>query len=162
MMGSELNIETEKYFNNLGKDIEDNYKIAKEARLQGLDPSDEVEVPLALTMAAKVVRLIATKYSQLDNENIINRILELEKKYGALDNTVSFIIAEEIAKEKYCKFETQLEAMDAGIRVGFAYTTLGVVSSPIEGFTEIKTGKTQLGETYLKAFFSGKYIETHT
>ena len=155
MMGSGLNIETEKYFNNLGKDIEDNYKIAKEARLQGLDPSDEVEVPLALTMAAKVVRLIATKYSQLDNENIINRILELEKKYGALDNTVSFIIAEEIAKEKYCKFETQLEAMDAGIRVGFAYTTLGVVSSPIEGFTEIKTGKTQLGETYLKAFFSG-------
>ena len=154
-MGSGLNIETEKYFNNLGKDIEDNYKIAKEARLQGLDPSDEVEVPLALTMAAKVVRLIATKYSQLDNENIINRILELEKKYGALDNTVSFIIAEEIAKEKYCKFETQLEAMDAGIRVGFAYTTLGVVSSPIEGFTEIKTGKTQLGETYLKAFFSG-------
>jgi len=98
-MGSGLNIETEKYFNNLGKDIEDNYKIAKEARLQGLDPSDEVEVPLALTMAAKVVRLIATKYSQLDNENIINRILELEKKYGALDNTVSFIIAEEIAKE---------------------------------------------------------------
>ena len=155
MMSSGLNIETEKYFDNLGKGIENNYEIAKKARLMGFDPVDEVEVPLALTMAAKVVRLIATKYSQLDNENIINRILELEKKYGALDNTVSFIIAEEIAKEKYCKFETQLEAMDAGIRVGFAYTTLGVVSSPIEGFTEIKTGKTQLGETYLKAFFSG-------
>ena len=45
--------------------------------------------------------------------------------------------------------------MDAGIRVGFGYTTLGVVSSPIEGYTELRTGKTQLGETYLKAFFSG-------
>ena len=154
-MDKGLNLETEKYFDSLSAGIENNYKIAKEARKQGLDPVDEVEVPLALTMAAKVVRLIATKYSQLDNEDIINRVLELEKKYGALDNTVSFVIAEEIAKEKYCKFETQLEAMDAGIRVGFAYTTLGVVSSPIEGFTEIQTGKTQLGETYLKAFFSG-------
>ena len=127
MMSSGLNIETEKYFDNLGKCIKNNYEIAKKARLMGFDPVDEVEVPLALTMAAKVVRLIATKYSQLDNENIINRILELEKKYGALDNTVSFIIAEEIAKEKYCKFETQLEAMDAGIRVGFAYSTLGLL-----------------------------------
>ncbi|MAG61780.1 hypothetical protein CMI43_03125 [Candidatus Pacearchaeota archaeon] len=158
-MDKGLNLETEKYFDSLSVGIENNYKIAKEARKQGLDPVDEVEVPLALTMAAKVVRLIATKYSQLDNEDIINRVLELEKKYGALDNTVSFVIAEEIAKEKYCKFETQLEAMDAGIRVGFAYTTLGVVSSPIEGFTEIQTGKTQLGETYLKAFFFRAYKE---
>ena len=45
--------------------------------------------------------------------------------------------------------------MDAGIRVGFAYTTLGVVSSPIEGYTGIKTEKTQKGETYIKAYFSG-------
>jgi len=147
--------ETEDYFDKLGVRIKENYEVAEKARAKGLDPSEKVEVPLALTMASKVMKLIATKYPQLDNENIINRILELEKKYGALDNSVSFTIAEEIAKEKYCKFETQLEAIDAAIRVGFAYNTLGVVSSPIEGFTEIRTGKTQTGGTYLKAFFSG-------
>ncbi|VVB78665.1 DNA polymerase II large subunit [uncultured archaeon] len=147
--------ETEKYFENLGKEIERNYVRAKEARARGYDPKDEVEAPLAMTMAAKVVRLIATKYPQLDKDEIIDRILELEKQYGALDNSVSFKIAEEIAKQKYCTFENQMEAMDAGIRVGFAYTTLGVVSSPLEGFTEIKPGKTQNGETYLKAYFSG-------
>jgi DNA polymerase II large subunit len=150
-----LTSETEKYLEELGKDIQKNYDVAKNARDKGLDPVDEVEVPLALTMAAKVVRLIATKYPQLDNEEIINRLLELEGEYGALEPQVTFKIAEEIAKEKYCKFETQLEAMDAGIRVGFAYTTLGVVASPIEGYTEIRTGKTQIGETYIKAFFSG-------
>ena len=152
---SELSVETEKYFDSLKRDIDKSYVVAELARSKGLDPVDKVEVPLALSMAAKVVRLIATKYPQLDNEEVINRILELEKKYGSLDNSVSFTIAEEIAKEKYCKFETQLEAIDAGIRVGFAYTTLGVVSSPIEGYTEIRTGKTKIGETYLKAFFSG-------
>jgi len=152
---SDFSEETEKYFDILSKDIQKNYDTAKKARSKGLDPVDKVEVPLALTMAAKVIRLIATVYPQLDREDVINRLLELEKKYGALEPMVTFQIAEEIAKEKFCKFETQLEAMDAGIRVGFAYTTLGVVSSPIEGFTGIKTGKTQTGETYLKAFFSG-------
>jgi DNA polymerase II large subunit len=150
-----LTKDTEAYFESLGKETEKNYAIARKARAKGLDPVDGVEVPLALTMAAKVVRLIATKYPQLDNEEIINRLLELEEKYGALEPQVTFKIAEEIAKEKYCKFETQLEAMDAGIRVGFSYTTLGVVASPIEGYTELRTGKTQIGETYIKAFFSG-------
>lgn len=150
-----LTVDSQKYFDILSNGIQENYAIAEKARSLGLDPVNSVEVPLALTMAAKVVKLVATKYPQLDNEDIINRVLELEKQYGSLDNTVSFKIAEEIAKEKYCKFENQLEAMDAGIRVGFAYTTLGVVSSPIEGYTELSTGKTQIGETYLKAFFSG-------
>ena len=154
-MPSSLSPETETYFLNLQKEIQKNYAVAELARAKGLDPIDKVEVPLALSMAAKVVRLIATKYPQLDREDIINRILELEQQYGSLDNSVSFTIAEEIAREKYCKFETQLEAIDAGIRVGFAYTTLGVVSSPIEGYTEIKTGKTRAGESYLKAYFSG-------
>ena len=152
---SGLSSETEEYFDSLSKGIAENYKVAEAARAKGLDPVDKVEVPLALTMAAKVVKLIATKYPQLDDDKIINRVLELEKEFGSLDNSVSFKIAEEIAQEKYCKFENQLEAIDAGIRIGFAYTTLGVVSSPIEGYTGIKTGKTQIGETYLKAYFSG-------
>ena len=152
---SGLSPESEEYFDSLSRGIDENYKVAEASRAKGLDPVDKVEVPLALTMAAKVVKLAATLYPQLDKEEIIERILELESEYGSLDNSVSFKIAEEIAQEKYCKFENQLEAIDAGIRVGFAYTTLGVVSSPIEGYTGIKTGKTQTGETYLKAYFSG-------
>ncbi|MBR9706455.1 DNA polymerase II large subunit, partial [Candidatus Pacearchaeota archaeon] len=147
--------ETEEYFEGLSVSIKKNYDIAKKARAKGLDPVTEVEVPLALTMAAKVVRLIATVYPQLDNEDIINRLLELEREYGALEPMVTFAIAQEVASEKYCKFETKLEAMDAGIRVGFAYTTLGVVSSPIEGYTGIKVDKRMDGREYIKAFFSG-------
>src|SRR3989338_5986677 len=93
---SEFEKETEEYFYKFGEEIKRNYDIAEVARSKGLDPKDKVEVPLALTMAAKVVRLISTIYPQLDNDNIINRILELEKEYGALDSSVSFRIAEEI------------------------------------------------------------------
>jgi len=129
--------------------------MARVARSKGFDPVSYVETPIAMSLAEKVIGLISTIYPQLSDPKIVNRILELEKEYGQLDMSVSLKIAEEIAREKFCKFESLLQAMDAGVRVGFAYTTLGVVSSPIEGFTELKIGKTNKGEEYIIAYFSG-------
>ncbi|MFZ5955115.1 MAG: DNA polymerase II large subunit [Nanoarchaeota archaeon] len=145
---------TEEYFAELRNKVEEEFRIAGEARKKNLDPVGKVEIPLASSLAEKVVGLISTIYPQLD-QNVVKRILELEKEYGPLDIAVSFKIAEEIAKEKFCKFESFLQAIDAGIRVGFAYNTLGVVSSPIEGFTELRLGKTKNNEDYFIAYFSG-------
>jgi DNA polymerase II large subunit len=147
-------VNTKQYFNMIKKGVEENYAVARRARSVGIDPSTKVEVPIATTLAEKAVGLINVVYPQLDDK-VVKRILELEKKYGALDTAVSFKIAEEIAKEKYCKFESLLQAIDAGIRVGFAYITLGVATSPIEGYTELKLGKTRDGKEYFKVYFSG-------
>ena len=133
---------SEQYFKGLQNEVHKNYDIANAARARGLDPVAKVETPIAMSLGEKAVGLISTVYPQLD-EKIVDRILELEKQYGQLDTAVSFKIAEEIAKEKFCKFENLMQAIDAGIRVGFSYNTLGVVSSPIEGFTGIKLGKTR-------------------
>tara|TARA_Y100000034_G_scaffold28800_2_gene34647 strand:- start:846 stop:4367 length:3522 start_codon:yes stop_codon:yes gene_type:complete len=147
-------IEVEDYFKRLVRDVKKEYKIAEEARGKNLDPVDKVEVPLAMSLAEKSVGLVATIYPQL-GDKVSKRILELEEEYGQLDPAVSFKIAEEVAKERFCKFESLLQAIDAGVRVGFAYTTLGVVASPIEGYTELKLGKTKEGKDYFIAFFSG-------
>ncbi|MFQ5531181.1 MAG: DNA polymerase II large subunit [Candidatus Nanoarchaeia archaeon] len=146
---------TQQYFKDLEKQVKYVYRVAEEARSKGLDPVNKVEIPLAMTMAEKVVGLISTIYPQLEGSDISKRILELEKEYGKLDIMVVFKIAEEVAKEKFCKFSSLLEAIDAGIRVGFSYITLGVVSSPIEGYTQLKLGKTKDGKDYFKAYFSG-------
>jgi DNA polymerase II large subunit len=143
------------YFSELNDRVRVCYSVAEEARKKGLDPMNKVEIPLAANLAEKALGLISTIYPQLNDKKIVNRILELEKQYGPLDMAVAFRIAEEIAKEKFCKFESLLQAIDAGIRVGFAYITLGVVSSPIEGFTELKLGKTKDGKDYFIANFSG-------
>ena len=148
-------MDTQKYFQEFEKQIQINYKIANEARSKGLDPSMKVEIPLARSLAEKVVGLIATIYPQMNDSGIAERIIELENDYGKLDTTVSFKIAEEVAKQKFCKFSSLLEAIDAGIRIGFSYSTLGVVSSPIEGFTKLELGKTKDGKEYFKAYFSG-------
>ncbi|MFB5637733.1 MAG: DNA polymerase II large subunit [Nitrosarchaeum sp.] len=146
---------TEKYFNDFKIQVDSIYNVANEARKKGYDPVDEVEIPIALSMAEKVVGLISTIYPQMKNSGMTERILELEEKYGKLDPTILFKIADEISDENFCRFNNKLEAIDAAIRIGFAYFTLGVVSSPIEGFTGIKVGKTRDDKEYLIANFSG-------
>ncbi|MBU0959552.1 MAG: hypothetical protein KKB31_06405, partial [Nanoarchaeota archaeon] len=146
---------SQQYFKYIEKEVKKIYDLANEARAKGYDPSDKVEIPLAMSMAEKVVGLISTIYPQMEGSGIAKRILDLEKEHGKLDTTVVFKIAEEVAKQKFCKFKNLLEAMDAGIRVGFAYATLGVVSSPIEGYTGIEIGKTREGKDYIIANFSG-------
>ncbi len=148
-------MKTEEYFQNLRKEVDKVYEMAGEARAKGLDPVDEVEISLAMSMAEKVVGLISTIYPQMKGSEISKRILELEKEYGKLDPTIVFKIAEEVAHKKFCSFENLIEAMEAGIRVGFAYMTLAVVSSPIEGFTGLKVRKTRDNKDYLEANFSG-------
>lgn len=146
---------TQTYFENLKKEVDKVYDFAQIARSKGYDPVDEVEIPLAMSMAEKVVGLISTIYPQMKGTEIAPRILEMEKEYGKLDPTIIFKIAEEVAKQNFCKFNNLLEAMDAGIRIGFAYITLGVVSSPIEGYTGLKVRKTIDGKDYIEASFSG-------
>lgn len=146
---------TEQHFKEIGKQVDLAYDVAKKARAKGYDPVAEVETPLAISLAEKAVGLISVVYPQLKDDRIVNRILELEDKYGQLSVAVCLGIAEDVAREKYCKFESLVQAIEAGIRVGFAYFTLGVVSSPIEGFTELKIEKTRDGKEYFKVYFSG-------
>ncbi len=145
----------EKYFKEIETKTKLVYEMAEEARKKGLDPVDKVEILLAESLAEKAVGLISIMYPQLMGSGIVERISDLEKEYGKLDPAVSFKIAEEIAKQKFCKFSSLLEAITAGVRVGFAYITLGVVSSPIEGFTKLTLEKTKDGKDYFVAHFSG-------
>ncbi|VVB80146.1 DNA polymerase II large subunit [uncultured archaeon] len=146
---------TEQYFKNLKSDVDRVYLIAEEARSKNLDPKSKVEIPLAMSMAEKVVGLISTIYPQMMGAGIAERITELEKQWGKLDPAICLQIAEEVAKQKFCKFDSLIQAIDAGTRIAFAYITLGVVSSPIEGLTEVKIMKTREGKEYLSAYYSG-------
>jgi len=143
------------YFQEMDDKINQVHKIASTARKKGYDPEEKVDIPLAKNMAERVTGLISAVAPQIVNTNVPKRINELEKKYGILDWRISLIIALEIAQEKYCKFKHKKEAMEIGIRVGFAYHTLGTVASPLEGFSHITIEKTKDGKEYFKLYFSG-------
>jgi DNA polymerase II large subunit len=131
----------EKIFSSINGEVKQCYTLANQAKTRGFDPDSRVKIPLALNMAERVEGLISSVAPEVLGKGIPGRIQELESQFGMQDWRVAFVIAEEVAKEKFCKFESKKRAIEMGIRVGFAYVTVGVVSSPLEGFIEVQIRK---------------------
>jgi len=150
-MKEELNY----YFKEIEHNVAVTYKVAEKARKRGFDPEERTSVPLAKNMSERVEGLIGALIPEIMKSGLSKRIQELEKKYGKLDWRVALSVSLEVVKEKFCKFENKIKAMEAGIRVGLAYLTLGVVSSPLEGFVELKLKKRRDGKEYFCLMYSG-------
>lgn len=133
--------EMKEYFERLKAEVSRLHEIASEARANGVDYETEVEVKLAENMAERVVGLISVLAPQIVDSGVVARIMELEKEYGSLDWRVALKIAEEVALEKFCAFKDKREAMEIGIRTGFAYVTVGIVSSPLDGIVGVELKK---------------------
>jgi len=136
---------TQEYFDKMDKEVHDIYNFVNDARKKGIDPDTKCEVIIAKDQAERVVGLISVVAPELTGSNIIPRIKELEKKYGTQDWRVALTIAHEVAINTFCTFEEKKKAMEVGIRVGIAYITNGVVSSPLEGFTRLEIKKKMVG-----------------
>jgi len=145
----------ENYFEGIESETKRIYKIAEEARKKNLDPESKVDIPLAKNMAERVVGLVSSAAPKLLGSGMTARIKELENEFSQLDWRVGLKIAEEVAKEKFCQFDSKKEAMEVGIRVGFAYLTLGIVSAPLEGFVGLKIKKRMDGEEYFSINYAG-------
>lgn len=150
-----MSIGMEKYFTGINTEVERIYKIANEAKSKGYDPDPVVNIPLARNMAERVEGLISAVAPQIKGSGVVERLAELEKKYGAQDWRVAFSIALEVAQQKFCQFKDEKEAMEVGIRVGIAYVTVGVVASPLEGFVELKIKDRMDGKKYFCLMYSG-------
>ncbi|MBI2138063.1 DNA polymerase II large subunit [Candidatus Woesearchaeota archaeon] len=147
--------ELEQYFLKLEQGIQLAYEVAAKARAKGFDPEETVPVPLAKDMAERVEGIVATVFPSLLHSGLAERIKELAQELGDLDWRVAFKISLEVAQEKFCKFPSKEKAMETGIRVGIAYLTLGIVSSPLEGFVELKIKKRHDGQEFFSLMFSG-------
>ncbi len=146
---------TEEYFSLLDNNVKKAYELATKARLMSYDPIDEVEIIPVKNMGEKVEGLISVMHPQIKDKGIPQRIEELELQYNKLDWRVAFTVSLEVAQEKFCNFKDKIEAIEAGIRVGFAYITLGSVASPLEGFVKLELKKRQDGKDYFCLFYSG-------
>ena len=149
-----------KYFEEIDQKVEDCYSVANKARAKGYDPVDEVSIPVAKNMAERVEGLISVVAPQIKGSGVCERIFELEKEYVQQDWRVAFMIALEVAQEKFCKFKDKREACEVGCRVGLAYITNGVVSSPLEGFVRLKLKERNDGSGQFFALYFGGPIRS--
>src|SRR3989338_4968117 len=144
------------YFNSIEGGVKKAYDIAILARAKGLDPNENVSILLAKDMAERVEGLVSVVAPQLKGCGIVPFIKELEKEYAPQDWRVAFRLAEEVAKERFCTFKDKRESIEVGLRIGLAYITNGVVSSPLEGFVKLELKKRLDGTgEYFCLYFGG-------
>jgi DNA polymerase II large subunit len=136
---------TMEYFLSIEKEVKRAYDLATRARKEGLDPEDRVDIPLAKNVAEKVEGLVSAAWPEILGSGVAQRINELEKEYSPGDWRVALLVSEDVAKEKFCKFPSMEKAIETAVRVGLAYSTLGIVSAPLEGFVELKIKKGGMG-----------------
>ncbi|MFW6285859.1 MAG: hypothetical protein ACOC16_01675 [Nanoarchaeota archaeon] len=145
----------EKYFKKIDEQTNFAYQAAKSSKLKGFDNSLCVEIGITKDISQRVETLVSILAPQVLDSSIAKRVIELEKKYGKLDWRIAFEIGYEVATEKFCKFKDKKEAMEIGIRIGFAYLTLGVVSAPIEGFINLDIKKRFDNQEYIAINYAG-------
>lgn len=145
----------QEYFDGINIELNKAMLVANTARSLNLDPEPKVDIPIARNMAERVEGLISVVAPGLSGSNMTKRIEELEMQYGVSAWEVSLIIAEEVAKEKFCKFKDKKEAIEIGIRVGMAYSTAGIVAAPLEGFIEIRIKKRKDNQDYMSIIYAG-------
>ncbi len=126
------------YFKFIGEKVEEEYKIAGEARAKNLDPENFVEAVKSKNLAERVEALVGPKgvalaiQSGKSTKEIIDEILE-----GKYENKNKEQLAEQ------------------AVRTGLAIETQGVVAAPIEGINKISIEKNPDGTSYLSVYFAG-------
>lgn len=119
--------------------------IAKEARKKGLDPTLDVEIPIASDLADRVEVLVGIK-------GVAARIRELEAEMSREEAALR--IGDDFVARKFGEKDI-MEVLDHSIRTAMALLTEGVVSAPTEGIAKVELGKNDDGSQYLMIFYAG-------
>ncbi|MBW6451211.1 MAG: DNA polymerase II large subunit [DPANN group archaeon] len=150
IQGPTIDKGTRLYFDTLNNQIKAAYSVAEKAREQGKDPEKKIDIPIAEDLAARVEGLVSMIFPDLMGSGLANGIRKLETEFGKNDEQVALYISEQVAKDEFCKFESLEKSLEAGVRVGVAYITLGVVTAPLEGITAVK-----IINNYVSIYYSG-------
>ncbi|MGB5100832.1 MAG: DNA polymerase II large subunit [Methanothrix sp.] len=135
------------YFEFLQQGLKNAMDIAQVARSRGLDPSTEVEIPLAVDLAERVEKLIGIP-------GIAVRIREMEKE-GMSREESALAIGIDFAEGRLGKGATKIQSVENAIRTSVAILTEGVVAAPMEGIARVDMGKNDDGTEYLKVYYAG-------
>ncbi|MCK5176335.1 MAG: DNA polymerase II large subunit, partial [Candidatus Aenigmarchaeota archaeon] len=143
------------YFSVIEKKTDEAYTVSRKVKAKGIDIENEITIPIAKDLAARVEGLISSFYPIIKNCGIQAGIRALEKKYGKNSERVALEAGRDIALEKYVKFESKEAALEMGLRISVGYLTQGVVTAPLEGISEVKLKKNSDGSEYAAVYYAG-------
>lgn len=135
------------YFAGLDAAAQGVLEVAKAARRKGLDPTLDVEIPLAEDLAARVEE-------QVQIRGVAARIRELTKEHPSRE-LVSLHCAKEVASGRFQAWPSPAMALEKAVRTGLSILTEGILVAPLEGIAKVLLGQNQDGTGYVDLYFAG-------
>ncbi|MFW9852031.1 MAG: DNA polymerase II large subunit, partial [Candidatus Thorarchaeota archaeon] len=143
-----LSVNIQEYFDSINKDLGKIYSKAKEARKKGLDPSLDVEIPIAKDIADRVEGLIGPK-------GIGEKIRKYEKANLSRER-VAFKIAEDICEDaKSVDIKEKEMIAEQALRTSLAVITESITAAPLEGIAKVKIKRNEDGSNYFAVYYAG-------
>lgn len=141
-----LSVNIQEYFDRINNDLNEIYSKAKEARKKGLDPSLDVEIPIAKDIADRVEGLIGPR-------GIGEKIRKYEKANLSREN-VAFKIAEEICEDNK-SLDNKEAVAEQALRTSLAVITESITAAPLEGIAKVKIKRNEDGSNYFAVYYAG-------
>jgi len=136
--------------------VEKARKLAEDARKNGGDPTDYVEIPSAEDMAERCEVLLEREYGDKIH-GLAKQIREIEDDDEVSGReAMSLVLAEEFAQGELSKdFDNDAERVEAAIRTSIAILTEGVVAAPIEGIGKVEIEDNDDGSKFIRVPYFG-------
>ena len=138
------------YHQWLDERADDAYRVAEQARQQGLDHKDRVEIPRASDLAGRTEKLLI---EHLEGYEVADDIRELLTEHDR--ETTSIIIAQSVSRGFRAAGYDLEKSIDVGLRVGLAVLTEAVLVAPLEGISEVRLLNNIDGSQFVSVHFAG-------
>ena len=145
-----LDGERDAYQRRLDTQADEVYQLAEQAKAQGLDFSDEVEIPRTRDLASRTEKLLE---EYLDGMKIEDDLRDLLKKSDR--ETAAIEIALDVSRRMHARTSDITKAIDSGLRVGLAVLTEAVLVAPLEGIGGVRIMNNADGSEFLSIDFAG-------
>ena len=145
-----MDSERDGYQKRLDVQADEVYRLAGVARSQGLDFSDEVEIPRTRDLASRTEKLLE---DYLDGMKIEDDLRNLLEKYDR--ETAAIEIALGVSKRMHARTGDITRAIDSGLRVGLAVLTEAVLVAPLEGIGGVRIMNNADGSEFLSIDYAG-------
>jgi len=136
-----------RYYEKIQERTDKAYEKARKAREKNLDPSNEVEIPQAKDMAARVEGIVGP-------EDIAERIRELQKNDKSREE-IEFQVIDDILEEKYGEYDSKADKIEQAVRTALTIETEGITIAGTEGISGFTIKQNQDGTDYLAVKYAG-------
>ncbi len=155
-----LEAEHEAYQNWLESRIEEAYVVASQAKANGLDFKETIEIPRAADLASRTEKLLEDPYlcpnpkepnqEPLRIQSLLRELLDAHDR-----ETAAITISLSVTRQMFSRTGDKRRSIDSGLRVGLAVLTEAVLVAPLDGIGNVRILNNADGSEFLSIDFCG-------